>query len=298
MYADKFKIALLGNLYQEKKWSLVGELLDVFRRLDAEVVIPQAFYDFITHRLGLSLEGCTLVPDTAELIADVAVCMGGDGTFLDVASRVGHKQIPLLGINTGHLGFLANYVPGEVEDALREVMNGHSHIEERTVITLSATGTTLQGCTSALNEIAILKHDISAMINIHTFVNHEYLTTYRADGLIIATPTGSSAYSLSVGGPIIEPHLSALTLTPVAPHSLNMRPLVVTDTSTIDLEVESRSGSFLVSLDGRSQSYKTGISLHIQKAPYTLKLLTHPDHTFFSTLRQKMMWGLDGRENL
>ena len=203
--------------------------------------------------------------------------------------------MPLIGINTGHLGFLANYVPHEVEDVLRDVMAGQCHVEERTVITLSTDDTTLQGYTSALNEIAILKHDISAMINIHTYVDHEYLTTYRADGLIVATPTGSTAYSLSVGGPIIEPHLGALTLTPVAPHSLNMRPIVLADTSTIDLEVESRSGSFLVSLDGRSNSYKAGISLHIQKAPYTLKLITHPDHTFFSTLRQKMMWGMDQR---
>jgi NAD+ kinase len=134
------------------------------------------------------------------------------------------------------------------------------------------------------------------MISIHTAVNGEYLTTYQADGLIVGTPTGSTAYSLSVGGPIITPRLDTVSLTPVAPHSLNMRPILVDDNSVIDLRVESRSGSFLISLDGRSHSYRDNIHLHIRKAPYCVKVVTHPSHTFFSTLRQKMMWGADTRK--
>jgi len=298
MQEGKFKIALFGNIYQEKKSVAVQKFFAVAQELQADLLIPASFYDFLTSNLQINVPQCQILDDTKSepLDADVVVCMGGDGTFLDVASKVGARQIPIVGVNMGRLGFLANFSPDELEQTLKNLAKGKYDVEHHSVIELSCDEQVLEGYPCALNEIAILKHDISAMISIHTSVNGEYLTTYQADGLIVGTPTGSTAYSLSVGGPIIIPRLDTISLTPVAPHSLNMRPIVVDDKSVIDLRVESRSGSFLVSLDGRSHSYSDHIHLHIRKAPYSVKVVVHPQHSFFSTLRQKMMWGADARK--
>lgn len=310
MQQEQFKIALFGNIYQEKKTVAVQEFFSIVSQLNAEILIPAKFLDFIRDRLKINVPECTVIKDNInennsefecygsqpnEFDADVVVCMGGDGTFLDVAGRVGDKQIPIVGINTGRLGFLANFSPKEMEQILHNISEGNYEVEEHSLIELSCDELDLQNYPCALNEIAILKHDISAMISIHTSINGEYLTTYQADGLIVGTPTGSTAYSLSVGGPIIVPHLDTISLTPVAPHSLNMRPIVVMDDSVIDLQVESRSGNFLISLDGRSCSYRDNIHLHIRKASYKIKVVVNPEHSFFSTLRQKMMWGADLR---
>ena len=298
MQEGKFKIALFGNIYQEKKSVAVQKFFAVAQELQADLLIPASFCDFLTSNLQINVPQCQILDDTKSepLDADVVVCMGGDGTFLDVASKVGARQIPIVGVNMGRLGFLANFSPDELEQTLKNLAKGKYDVEHHSVIELSCDEQVLEGYPYALNEIAILKHDISAMISIHTSVNGEYLTTYQADGLIVGTPTGSTAYSLSVGGPIIIPRLDTISLTPVAPHSLNMRPIVVDDKSVIDLRVESRSGSFLVSLDGRSHSYSDDIHLHIRKAPYSVKVVVHPQHSFFSTLRQKMMWGADARK--
>lgn len=178
---------------------------------------------------------------------------------------------------------------------MADIYEGNFGIEAHSVLNISCDEMELKDYPYALNEIAILKHDISSMISIHTDINDEYLTTYQADGLIIGTPTGSTAYSLSVGGPIIVPQSDTISLTPVAPHSLNMRPMVLCDNSEISLRVESRSHSFLISLDGRSQSYPDNIHLRIRKAPYSIRVVTRQGHSFFSTLRKKMMWGADSR---
>lgn len=297
MQQGKFKIALFGNIYQERKSVAVQKFFAVASELQAELLIPASFHAFLIDNLQIDVPKCHIIDDAhgQTFDADIVVCLGGDGTFLDVASKVGARQIPIVGVNTGRLGFLANFSPDELEQTLKNLAKGKYEVEHHSVIELSCDEQELEGYPCALNEIAILKHDISAMISIHTSVNGEYLTTYQADGLIIGTPTGSTAYSLSVGGPIIIPRLDTISLTPVAPHSLNMRPIVVDDGAVIDLRVESRSGSFLVSLDGRSHSYRDNIHLHIRKAPYKVKVVAHPEHTFFSTLRQKMMWGADMR---
>ena len=297
MQQGKFKIALFGNIYQERKSVAVQKFFAVASELQTELLIPASFHAFLIDNLQIDVPKCHIIDDAhgQTFDADIVVCLGGDGTFLDVASKVGARQIPIVGVNTGRLGFLANFSPDELEQTLKNLAKGKYEVEHHSVIELSCDEQELEGYPCALNEIAILKHDISAMISIHTSVNGEYLTTYQADGLIIGTPTGSTAYSLSVGGPIIIPRLDTISLTPVAPHSLNMRPIVVDDGAVIDLRVESRSGSFLVSLDGRSHSYRDNIHLHIRKAPYKVKVVAHPEHTFFSTLRQKMMWGADMR---
>ena len=231
----------------------------------------------------------------SDFEADIVLSMGGDGTFLKAASHVGNKNIPILGINTGRLGFLADVSPEEMEETFEDIYKGNYKIEDRSVLQAFSEGQPLKGYPCGLNEIAILKRDSSSMITIHTSINGAYLTTYQADGLVIATPTGSTAYSLSIGGPVIVPHSQTIAITPVAPHSLNVRPIVINDDWEITLDVESRSHNFLIAIDGRSETCREGTRLTIRKADYKIKVIKRPNHVFFHTLRDKMMWGADGR---
>lgn len=294
MWQKQLKIALVGSIYQGQMADVVRRLFDVASVYNAEFVIPDTFYNFLRDSLCVNIPRCEVFSGN-DFESDVIICIGGDGTFLNAASRVGDKQIPILGINTGRLGFLASFSPEDVEDAVACICNGCYAVEDRSVLNLSCDEFELGGFPYALNEIAILKHDIASMISIHTCIDGEYLTTYQADGLIVGTPTGSTAYSLSVGGPIIVPQSDTISLTPVAPHSLNMRPIILCDTAEIELCVESRSHNFLISVDGRSKSYPENIHLRIRKADYVVKVITRPKETFFSTLREKMMWGADNR---
>lgn len=226
---------------------------------------------------------------------DVAISLGGDGTFLRTAARVNRQNIPILGINTGRLGFLADVGSTDVEDTLEELFKHYYKVEERILIRLETEGRAYKGYNYALNEVAVLKRDTSSMITIHTSLNGEYLTSYQADGLVIATPTGSTAYSMSVNGPIILPQDNSIVLSPVAPHSLNVRPLVIPNDFEITLGVESRNRTFLISLDGRSEIFPAGIQLKVSKADYTTKVIKRYNHTFYETLREKLMWGADVR---
>ena len=216
-------------------------------------------------------------------------------TFLRAASRVGKKEIPILGINTGRLGFLADVSPNQMEEAFEEIYEGKYLAEPRRVLHLSTENHVLKGYPFALNEIAVLKQDSSSMITIRAYINNELLCTYQADGLIVATPTGSTGYSLSVGGPILVPQSGTISLTAVAPHSLNIRPIVIRDEWEIMLDIESRNHNFLISVDGRSETCREGTRLRITRADYFVRIVKRCNHTFFNTLREKMMWGVDGR---
>ncbi len=227
---------------------------------------------------------------------DLVISMGGDGTFLKAACMVGEREIPILGINKGRLGFLADVLPSEIEDVLEHVLRRDYMIENHTVIKLEADGECVDCCPFALNDIAVLKRDTASMISIKAYVNGEFLVNYQADGLIVATPTGSTAYSLSNGGPIIVPQSGSLCITPVAPHSLNIRPIVINDTSVIELEVCSRSHNFLVAIDGRSMKLTEGTRLTIRKADYMVKFVKLKNQRYFSTLHRKLMWGADSRQ--
>ncbi|EFV03785.1 NAD kinase [Segatella salivae] len=227
---------------------------------------------------------------------DLVISLGGDGTFLKAACMVGEREIPILGINKGRLGFLADVLPSEIEDVLEHVLRRDYMIENHTVIKLEADGECVDCCPFALNDIAVLKRDTASMISIKAYINGEFLVNYQADGLIIATPTGSTAYSLSNGGPIIVPQSGSLCITPVAPHSLNIRPIVINDTSVIELEVCSRSHNFLVAIDGRSMKLTEGTRLTIRKADYMVKLVKLKNQRYFSTLHRKLMWGADSRQ--
>lgn len=227
---------------------------------------------------------------------DLVISMGGDGTFLKAACMVGEREIPILGINKGRLGFLADVLPSEIEDVLEHVLRRDYMIENHTVIKLEADGECVDCCPFALNDIAVLKRDTASTISIKAYINGEFLVNYQADGLIVATPTGSTAYSLSNGGPIIVPQSGSLCITPVAPHSLNIRPIVINDTSVIELEVCSRSHNFLVAIDGRSMKLTEGTRLTIRKADYMVKLVKLKNQRYFSTLHRKLMWGADSRQ--
>ena len=223
------KFAIFGNVYQAKKSSSAEDLFRLLKQHNAEICICREFYYFLTDVLHVDIPDAELF-DGSDFTADMVISMGGDGTFLKAASRVGHKNIPILGINTGRLGFLADISPEEMEETFNEIHENRYEVEERSVLQLKCDYEKLQRDPYALNEIAVLKRDSSSMISIHTAINGSPLTTYQADGLIIATPTGSTAYSLSVGGPICMPDSKVFIVAPISPHNLNVRPLVVPQT--------------------------------------------------------------------
>lgn len=288
------RFAIFGNTYQARKSQHAERLFRLLAQRGARLCLCREFHHFLTSDLHLSLPPTELF-DGDDFTADMVISIGGDGTFLKAASRVREKQIPILGINTGRLGFLADISPEEIDRTVEELYQGHYTVEERSVLQLACDDEQLMSDPYALNDIAVLKRDSSSMISIRTAINGDPLTTYQADGLVISTPTGSTAYSLSVGGPIMVPHSQTIVLTPVAPHSLNVRPIVICDDWTITLDVESRSHNFLVAVDGRSASCKETTRLTISKAGFPIKVVKRFNHVFFETLRHKMMWGADAR---
>lgn len=273
------KFAIFGNTYQAKKSSHAVTLFKLLKKQGSEIGMCREFYQFLVSE-NMDIEADQLF-DGDDFTADMVISIGGDGTFLKAARRVGRKGIPILGINTGRLGFLADISPEEMEETFDEIQNGRYSVEERSVLQLICNDKHLQDSPYALNEIAILKRDSSSMISIRTAINGAYLNTYQADGLVIATPTGSTAYSLSVGGPIIVPHSNTIAITPVAPHSLNVRPIVIRDDWEITLDVESRSHNFLVAIDGRSETCKETTQLTIRRADYSVKVVKRFNHIFF-----------------
>ena len=291
----KLRFALFGNVFQAKKSASVQELLSLLKEQQAEILIDEPFHHYLQSELQIQIPAVRLIRGD-DFAADYVISMGGDGTFLEAARRVGDKQIPILGVNMGRLGFLADITPDELPAAIRQIYDGDVHVEERSVLQLEYDKGNPEGYPFALNEVAVLKRDMSSMISIRVAINGEYLTTYQADGLIINTPTGSTGYALSVGGPIMQPGSHTLGIVPVAPHSLTVRPMMLTDDSVITLSVSARTHRFLVALDGRSEKCTEGIQLTIRRAPYQVKILKRPDQSFFRTLRMKLMWGTDVRE--
>lgn len=295
MASRKLRFAIFGNTYQPKKSESFQKLLACLTLRRAEVLIEREFYTFLTEEQKLPIEGVSVF-DLSDFYADFVISMGGDGTFLRAASMVGNKNIPILGVNTGRLGFLADVNALEIEHTINALYEGDYAIDTRAVIRVETDGQQLTGFDCALNDVAILKRDNASMISIHMTINGDYVTTYQADGLIISTPTGSTAYSLSNGGPIIVPGTHVFSLTAVAPHSLNVRPIVLSEDSEIKLTVESRTHNYLVALDGRSEKLVDTTRLTLRKAPYRVKVIKRAGTKYFHTLREKMMWGADSRK--
>lgn len=227
---------------------------------------------------------------------DIVISLGGDGTFLRTAALIAHRQIPVLGINCGRLGFMADTTTDELQSVVQRLAERKYQVEKRTVISVSESTGKRPPQQYALNEIAVLKQDLSAMISIQVKVNGEHLNTYNADGLIVATPTGSTAYNLSVGGPLLHPEVQSLVLSPVASHSLTARPIVIPDNRELNMSVASRSDSFMLSVDGQSVILPCDTQISIRKADFTRPVVRFHDHTFFGTLSQKLLWGADKRE--
>ena len=288
------KIAIFGKQYHTSYQEVLQELFDTLVALRCDIHIEQEFLDKLLTDQALQL------PDMSSITcnnfdADMALSIGGDGTFLHTAARIGSKNIPILGINTGRLGFLAELSGNEVGPALQDILKGQYQVEERTLLQVESEGIETLWPYS-LNEVAILKLDSASMISIRTIINDDYFNTYQADGLVIATPTGSTAYALSAGGPILVPQAANWVLAPVAPHSFTVRPLVVNDDVTISLQVSCRTGKFMLSCDGRSVQLPAGTAITLRKAAFTIKVVKGNDHTFSKTLRNKLMWGVDKRD--
>ena len=287
------KIAIFGKQYNPSYQEVVQELFDTLVAHGCEVCIEQEFVDMLRTDSALQLPDMSYICNH-NFDADMALSIGGDGTFLHTATRIGNKGIPILGINTGHLGFLADLSGHELGNTLQEILKGQYQVEERTLLQVEADGIE-ELWPYSLNEVAILKQDSASMISISTAINNDYFNTYQADGLVIATPTGSTAYALSAGGPILVPQAANWVLAPVAPHSFTVRPLVVNDDVTISLQVACRTGKFMLSCDGRSKQLPAGNTITLRKAPFTIKVVKGNGHTFSKTLRNKLMWGVDKR---
>lgn len=270
----------------------------IFKKLEelgVQIWVESDFADFIDHNLDVVLNNVEIFSKEKLPQVDVAVSIGGDGTFLGTAALVGSSGIPILGINTGRLGFLADISPENINTSLEALCKGDYVIENRKALEVMKNGVRSDFYPFALNEVAVLKHDNSSLIEINTYVNDNFLTNYLADGLIVSTPTGSTGYSLSVGGPVLVPQSGTFCIAPIAPHSLAVRPVVVRDDVEIKMEVRSRTNNFLLACDGQSESLNHATTITAKCAPYAVKVIKIAHKHFFETLRDKMMWGADHR---
>ena len=289
------KIAIFGNIFQIEKNRQVLQLLKSLKNHGFDVCIESKFCEFITRNFNADVSDFDLF-EGDDFEANLAISIGGDGTFLTTASRVGDKGIPILGFNTGRLGFLADVTPDVIDQSLDCLIQGNYVIEQHTVLRTCIQYKEEQQISYALNEVAVLKHDNSSTIDITTYVDGELLTNYTADGLVVCTPTGSTGYSLSAGGPVLVPQSKSFCLTAVAPHSISIRPVVLSDDVEIKLEVKSRSSKFMLAVDGRSSSFSDQTRIILNKAPYTIGVMKVQHKFYFDTLREKLMWG-GGRNN-
>lgn len=286
------RIVIFGNLYQQDDTATVLSLLDDLRQRGLEVAVERQYLHYLygsTQAAPLAAFDASDVPQ-----ADMALSLGGDGTFLTTVMWVARQGLPILGINVGHLGYLTSGRLAEGNALIDNVMAGNYRIEKRSMLEVSCDAVDIAH-PWALNEVAVLRHDTSSMLDMQTRLRSHELTTYRGDGLIVSTPTGSTAYNMSVGGPILEPTTSCLVLSPISPHSLTMRPLVVRDDSVITIRTHSRATHYEVSIDGEVTLCPTGSTLTIARAPYCAHVVQLQGNNFASTLRQKLLWGTDQR---
>ena len=290
------KIGIYGRLFDDSFIPHIQELFDQLDIPDVSLTIFEPFHSYLTPRIKINKD-CTLFNSHKEINGkiDCLFSIGGDGTLLDTIKLIRNTFIPVLGINTGRLGFLANISKEEIKSAVEDVIARKYSLENRSLLCLQSDVKLFGELNYALNELTIHKKDSSSMITIHTYIDNEYLNSYWADGLIVATPTGSTAYSLSCGGPILAPNSENFVITPIAPHNLNVRPIVVPDNVKIRLKVEGRGREYLVTLDSRSTTIDSAFELTVKKSSFEMSLIQLEGQNFFSTIRNKMLWGLDRR---
>ncbi len=282
------KLAIYGSRRQEPYLEQIRSLLTLLDEASDEVVMHTKLYNYLLHLMPTAMKCVKRVTDSADFVADAAVSIGGDGSFLRTAAWVGDKEIPIVGVNTGHLGFLASLSVDQLSTLPAMLAGGHYRTEARSLIEVDCPG--LRGWPYALNEVAIAKGESASIIDVKARIDGADLADYRADGLIIATPTGSTAYNLSVGGPIVQPTAPVMVLSPVAAHSLSLRPLVVGDTSVLTFTCDSRAGGFRISVDGRSTDVALDTRVTLRRAPFAVRVIMPEGSNFAATLREKLDW--------
>jgi NAD+ kinase len=291
------KVAIFGQYYQNDTRPIIKDIFVFFNRNNVELVIEEKFLEILYQEEIVGKKYNTFAShEDLDSSFDILISIGGDGTILRATTFVQNSGIPILGVNAGRLGFLAKVQKENIESFLQIVLEKKYTISERTLLTIDCS----PNCTEidinfAMNEISVSRKDTTSMITIETYLNGEYLNSYWADGLIISTPTGSTGYSLSCGGPILTPEVKGLVITPIAPHNLNARPLVIPDDTEIKLKVSGREEQYLVSLDSRITSISNNSQLIIKKTPFKINMVEIPEETFLKTLRTKLLWGEDKR---
>lgn len=291
------KVAVFGTAVSNEFVPVLQEFFQFLKTNKVEVQLFKPFYLHVLDELKTTLYYTSFFHSHTDFDQDNAFIfsVGGDGTFLHSVMSIRNYNIPVVGVNSGRLGFLADISADQVNDALTNIFNHKYSVIERSMLQVDFVGRQNLDFNYALNEMTVLKTDSSSMINISAYVGKELLNNYWADGLIIATPTGSTAYSLSIGGPILTPDSENFVITPLAPHNLTIRPIVVPDIHEITLKVDGRGTQFLTSLDFRSEAVEFSTIIKVKKANFKLKTLQLPDQAFFNTLRNKLMWGVDRR---
>ncbi len=288
-------IAIFGKTLAAKNTQLAQELFHLLEKRQMKYAVEANFLKLLTTEFGLQVKGDSFTDfNQIKGLTEVVFSIGGDGTILDSVVMVKESEIPILGINFGRLGFLASLGKDQIAEAVDAVERGSYMIDRRTLLELQ-TSKPLFADSFALNDMTIQRRDQSSMITVHAYLNGEPLNTYWADGLIVSTPTGSTGYSLSCGGPIIHPNSSSFVITPVAPHNLNVRPMVVNDDVVISFEVTGRGDSFLCTLDARVQAIDGSYQLAIKKAPFSANIVRLTDQNFLTALKTKLNWGSDQR---
>jgi NAD+ kinase len=287
------KIGVHGKEFTRQSVPFLQHIFEILA--EHEIHISSKFASYLKNPVFKRFKWKTYEPESLTKNIQIFISIGGDGTLLETISHIGRYEIPVLGINTGRLGFLATISREETERALSLVLKGSFTLDKRAVLRLESSHDIFGKLNFGLNDFTIVKKDTSSMITIHTYIDGEFLNSYWADGIIVSTPTGSTGYSLSCGGPLIFPRSGNFVITPVSPHNLTVRPIVVSDSSDISFKVEGRSKKFLVSLDSRIATIDSEVNLKIVKADFKVNLVQLEGQHYFKTLRQKLNWGLDIR---
>lgn len=292
------KFAIFGQYYQSNTAEIVTKVLEILVSNAVEIVFEAQFLDILKEKEIVTTD-FPVFKDNTELNSsfEALISIGGDGTILKAATYIRDKNIPIIGINAGRLGFLATVQFENIEIQLKKLLARDYHVSKRTLLSIETTPTyeSFSELNFALNEVTVARKDTTSMITIKTYLNGELLTSYWADGLIVSTPTGSTGYSLSCGGPVLTPEVASLVITPMAPHNLNARPLVITDDTEIKLEVSGREEQFLISLDSRINAVSKDTVIQIKKSPFTVKIIEFNEDSFLNTIRKKLLWGEDKR---
>lgn len=291
------KIAIYGQFYHENSETYIQLVLDALQKKNVEIVVEENFLGIINMRHDIKKIFSQFATfKELDTSYDFFFSIGGDGTILKSVTFVRDLGIPIVGINTGRLGFLATIQKENITESINQILDNKFVISERSLLTITTEpNNEITSLNFALNEIAVNRKNTTSMIKVETMINDKYLTSYWSDGLIVSTPTGSTGYSLSCGGPVIDPSTNSLVLTPIAPHNLSARSFVIPDSSTVTLKVTGREKTYLVSMDSRIATLQNNNTITIKKAPFSIKLVQLVDDSFVKTLREKLLWGEDRR---